>query len=125
MEKERDSFSVTGMLADLDGGTFESKLDYALRTTARAVRNHDSNKVKGEVTITFKVQRVGEGAQVMVDHKIGSKTPTTRGSKAEDDTTQTVMYVSSNGGLTVMPDTQGRLFGEKNAARDAEKHTAE
>jgi hypothetical protein len=35
MEKERDSFSVTGMLADLDGGTFESKLDYALRTTAR------------------------------------------------------------------------------------------
>jgi hypothetical protein len=107
---KKDPFTVAGMIGDLDGGTFESKLDYALRNVAKALRNHESNKVKGVVAVTFKMQRIGEGIQLMVEHKIDSQWPTARGKKAEDDSTQTMMYTNAQGGLTIMPDNQIGLF---------------
>ena len=108
---KKDSFSVGSFISDLDGGTLEQKIDYALRHVAKSVRAHESNKVKGEVTLKFSMQRIGEGKQLMVEHRIDSKWPTARGTKKEDDTTATPMYVNDHGALTVMPDNQLDLYG--------------
>lgn len=110
MKEQKDSFTVPGMIQELDAGVFEQKLDYALRAIAKAVRNHDSNKVSGEMTLKLTLKRVAEGNQIMVDHKIATKTPTARGKKTEEDTTQTVMHSNEHGGLSIMPDTQIGLF---------------
>lgn len=112
MGNDKEQFTAANLISELDAGVFEAKLTQALKQTALAIRKHDNNKVKGEVNVQFKMQRVGDGIQVLVDHKIASASPTMRGKRTEEDTTQTLMYTSNEGAITITPDSQIPMFGE-------------
>jgi len=92
---------------DLDGGVFMEKVSQALSSVAEGVVH---NGRKGKVVLTLDMKRIGEGRQVMVGHSVDYERPTTRGKQTEKDTTSTAMYVGQGGKLSIMPDTQQRLF---------------
>ena len=46
-----------------------------------------------------------------ISHKLKMVTPTKRGKKSEEDTTETPMWVGKGGKLTILPEDQGQLFG--------------
>ena len=104
-------YDVLDTLPDLDAGVFARKLSHALAETALAVVSQEGKSKKGKVTIEFDITRMSEaGNQVMVAHKVAFSRPTRRGKSAEDDTTETPMYVGGDGALTLLPFKQDDLF---------------
>jgi hypothetical protein len=95
METDVDKF-----MDALGQGTFKEKLAHLLSDAALGTYRHGDARKKGKVTLEFTMEQFGEGAQVIVTHKIGHVTPTTRGKKSEEDTTDTFMYVGRGGALS-------------------------
>lgn len=91
---------------ELDAGIFERKVAHAISQTALAVVNAESRKQTGKVVLEFNIERIGEGAQVNMTHKLTYQKPTLRGKATETDETQTLLYVGKGGKMTVTPDTQ-------------------
>lgn len=91
---------------ELDAGIFDRKVSHAIAQTALAVVNAESRKQTGKITLEFNIERIGEGAQVNMVHKLTYQKPTLRGKVNETDETQTLLYVGKGGKLTVTPDTQ-------------------
>jgi hypothetical protein len=106
----KNQFDATVLLNDLDGGVFMQKLASALALAAAGVVENDGRR-KGRVSMEFLISRIGESNQVSISHTLKYKRPTRRGYAAEDDTTETPVYVGSQGRLSIMPIT-GDLFSE-------------
>ncbi len=100
--------TILNTLEEFDAGVFANKLTRAAQQVALGVVEH--NKA-GEINVTLKVTRIGDGGQVKVDHKLKYTKPTMRGKSIEEDTTSTPMHVSARTGqMSVTPDNQTDLF---------------
>jgi len=97
-------------LAELDGGVFLEKLSHALSDVAAGVVDH--NKA-GKVQLTFDMKRLGDSYQVVINHKIVSVKPTSKGKVAEENTTTTPMHVGKGGRVTFFPENQVQMFDLK------------
>lgn len=109
MENERLT-NIPDFFGELDGGVFETKLSAALNEVALGVLNNGS---KGKVQVTFDFSRLSNSVdekRVGISHKLTFVKPTNRGKIAEEDTTETPMYVNRGGKLTVLQEDQGQLF---------------
>lgn len=89
-------------IADLDGAKFAAKIGAAIREAANAAL--ETNK-RSAVTMSLSFDRIGNSRQVMIEHKLTFTTPTLRGKVSEDDTTETPMYVQTDGSVGLFPDT--------------------
>ena len=81
-------------LNSLNAGVFAQQLGRALSDVGAGVVDHGK---KGKVTITLELSQIGESNQVKVNHKLDYTVPTKRGTKREDTTLDTPMYVTENG----------------------------
>lgn len=81
-------------LNSLNAGVFAQQLGRALSDVGAGVVDHGK---KGKVTITLELSQIGESNQVKVNHKLDYTVPTKRGTKREDTTLDTPMYVTPNG----------------------------
>ncbi|AEW24641.1 hypothetical protein ACNCRD_004888 [Escherichia coli] len=105
---------VNVFINDLDGGVFVNKLGAVLSEVAFGV---NSTNKKGKVCVEFELSSLDEN-RVSVSHKLKFTRPTMRGSKSEEDTTNTPMFVNKGGELTLFQKDQGQLF-DKQGQHDA------
>ena len=101
--------NVNDFIGELSAGVVEEKLATMLSTVASQVVQH---KKGGEVTLTLKMKPVGDHDQVNIEHKLAYKQPKKRGTIAEDDTQETVMYVNEGGNLSQFPEHQMDMIGK-------------
>lgn len=106
---ENTSTDLAAILDDLNGGVFSQQVGRALSDVAMGVVAHGDKGKIGEVTITFKLNRIGESSQVAVRHKLAYKRPTSKGSISEDTSNETPMYVGRGGRMSLVPDTQTKF----------------
>lgn len=100
---------------DLDGNVFAEKVARALSRVAAGVIEHDKG---GELTIKFKLARIGNSHRVTIKHGLNYKVPEANGSYSQDNTTESVMHVNKGGHMSVFPENQNQLF-----TRTGEAHT--
>lgn len=103
------------LLGDLDGGVFAQKIATALSDAALAVAH---TRKKGDVTVTFSMKPIGDSSQVEIAHTLKYTRPTAKGKVSEENTTSTPLYVGARGALTLIPDTQQRLFADRAGAEE-------
>jgi len=115
MNQPIQTTNLEHLLGDLDGGVFAQKIATALSDAALAVAHTGKT---GSVTVTFAMKRIGDSSQVQVDHKLAYSKPTAKGKVTEENTTSTPLYVGARGALTLIPDTQQRLFAERGAGAE-------
>ena len=89
---------VAEFITDLDGGQFERLLSIALSQTAAAVVD---NGKKGEVKVTFQVERIPGTHQVRVGHVLKFTKPTSMGRSMEETDGATVLHVGKFGALSL------------------------
>ena len=95
--------NVEEFIGELNAGIFREKLAHVLSECALGTVTHGNGKKKGKVTIELTLNQVGENNQVIVSQKLASITPTKRGKKSEEDTTETPMHVGRGGAMTATP----------------------
>ena len=103
---------------DLDGGVFAEKVARALSDVAAGVIDHDD---KGELTLKFKLQRVGNSYRVGIKHQLTYKVPEANGSYSQNNETESVMHVNPGGRMTMFPENQNQLFtkhGQPNPTKE-------
>ena len=101
MSRETD---VKELMESLNAGVFNQKLGLILSDTALGVIHFGGQKrMKGKVIIELSMEQVGENDQVIISHKLSNATPTKRGKKMEEDTTETPFFVGKGGKLTLTP----------------------
>jgi len=93
--------SVGNFIEELGAGVFREKLAHALSEAALATVTHGNGKRKGKVSIELTFSQIGENDQVIITHKLSYLTLTKRGKRAEEDTTETPMFVGKGGVLSV------------------------
>ena len=86
---------------------FEKKVAHAITDTALAVAEFEK---LGEVKITLKLRPTPASGRINVEHRIDVSKPKLRGTKKEDDTTETPMHVGQGGRLTFFPEAQRTIF---------------
>jgi hypothetical protein len=91
---------VTELLSDLNGGVFLEQLAVALRESALGVAVTGK---AGSVTVKLSLKRIGESNQVICSHTLDFVRPTEKGKKSESSTTDTPLYVSQGGVLSLFP----------------------
>ncbi|CAN7393835.1 hypothetical protein LJR143_002220 [Pseudoxanthomonas sp. LjRoot143] len=101
--------NVAEMLADLNGGVFMEQLGTALSDVALGTVNFGDKGKTGEVTVKFKLARIGESNQVALTHSLAFKRPTSKGKRGEELSGDTPLHVNAGGRLTLMPDTQTKF----------------
>lgn len=102
------STNVDDFMGDLEAGTFKERVSKALSDVALGVV---TNGKKGKVTVQFDISRIGESAQVTIDHKLAYVKPTAKGKLAEESTSKTPMHVNKGGKITWQPEDQIQMFG--------------
>lgn len=113
-----DEPSLADFLEELGGGTFAKKIMRALKDTGIGTVMYGDKGKTGKVTITLSMKRIGESQQVALDHTLAYSKPTIRGTASETDASQTPLFVSSKGRLSVTPDTQTKFeFDQQRAPR--------
>lgn len=95
--------NVNDFIEELGGGVFAEKLAHTLSEAALGTIIHGNGTKKGKVTIELTFKQIGENDQVSISHKLAHVTPTKRGKRSEEDTTETAMFVSRGGVLSVAP----------------------
>ncbi len=103
MASER-STDAQAFIGELDGGVFETKIGAVLSEVASGVMN---TKTKGKVSSTSKSKPFDEN-RVKINTNSYVR-PTNRG-KIEEDTTETPMYVTAGGRLTILQEDSGQLL---------------
>lgn len=91
----------------LNAGVFAQQVGRALSDVAAGVVDFGK---KGKVMITFDLSQIGESNQVKINHKLVYTAPTRRGSKREDTSLDTPMYVTENGLELFQNDPTKQLF---------------
>jgi len=97
---------------NLNAGVFAQQLGRALSDVASGVVEHNK---QGEVTLKFKMKRIGESNQVAITHTLDYVEPTKRGKRREDTTLDTPMYVTANGLELFQTDPTAQLFNREQA----------
>lgn len=95
--------NVPEFFGELGAGVVQEKLAHVLSECALAVASNDNAKKVGKIGIELTFAKFGEGAQVLIAHKISKSIPTKRGKRTEEDTTETLMYVGRGGVMTINP----------------------
>lgn len=95
--------NIEDFIGELGAGVFKDKLSHTLSSTALGTVLHGNGKKKGKVTVEFIFTQIGENEQVIVSHKIAHSTPTARGKKAEEDVSETPMFIAKGGVMTIGP----------------------
>ena len=113
MQPEKDTTPATRVIEEFDAGLFVKKLTTVLQQTALNVIDYGERGKTGKVTIDMTVSRAGDSRQISIAHKLLYSKPTLRGAAGENETTETVFYVHSNGKLSLSPEKQTELFPEK------------
>jgi len=103
---------ATEFLNSLNGGVFVQQLGRALSDVGAGVVDHGK---KGKVVITLELSQIGESNQVKVNHKLDYTVPTKRGTKREDTTLDTPMYVTPNGLELFQTDPTRQMFSRDEA----------
>ncbi|SFK45709.1 hypothetical protein [Azotobacter beijerinckii] len=103
---------VAEFINSLNAGVFAQQIGRALSDVAAGII--DNNK-QGEVTLKFKMKRIGESNQVNVTHTLDFNEPTKRGKRREDVTLDTPMYVTANGLELFQTDPTAQLFNREQA----------
>ncbi|HHN8388120.1 hypothetical protein ABMZ76_00085 [Morganella morganii] len=107
MSENDHKTNIPDFFSELDAGIFGNKLSAALNDVAIGT---NKNGGTGEVHVIFKFTQSDED-RVKISHKLKMVTPTKRGKKSEEDTTETPMWVGKGGKLTILQEDQGQLFG--------------
>lgn len=95
------STNVTEFIQDLDVGNFKEKFGAVLSEVAIGVMRSETGAAKGKVTAEFEITMLSS-EKVNVKSKLKFVKPTSRGILSEEDTTETPMYISRNGELSIM-----------------------
>ena len=114
----RTNTDLTAFLSDCDAGVFAEKVGRALSDVAHAVVNNPDTKKaakKGKVVLTFDIEQMGDGMQVMVEHDVMFDLPTSKGRRKENNRTQTPMTTDINGNISLFPSDQEQLFSKEQA----------
>lgn len=93
--------NVDDFISELGAGIFKEKLAHALSQAGLSAVNHGDGKRKPKVTIEFTLEKIGDNEQVIISHKLAYSTPTKRGKRSEEDTTETPMFVGKGGVLSI------------------------
>lgn len=113
--------NVDDFIGELGAGVIKEKLSHVLSEAALGVITHGNGNKKGKVTLELTINRVGENDQVIISHKIAHLTPTKRGKKSEEDTTETSFFVGKGGVLTIdqpKEDKNGQIALIRNRTQD-------
>lgn len=110
MSTQQIAAPIINSIGEFNAGVFVSKLDQVAKSTALAVVTH---KKKGKVCIELDFDLIKGTHQVQVRHTVKYSKPTVNGKLDESDSTETPMYVSKEGDLSVVPDSQMKMFGEE------------
>lgn len=104
---------IETLMAELDGGTLGPRVAAALAEAATGVAACNTKTKKGKVTLEFTIVPVGgDQTQVQIDHVVKFSSPTQRGKKQEEIATSSVMYVSTRGALTILPNSNKDMFNK-------------
>lgn len=114
MNQQQQKEQVSTLLDDLDAGVFAQRISRALSDVALGVSNTGK---KGEVSLSFKLERIGDSNQVKCVHTVKYSKPTDKGKVTEDHATITPLHVGVGGKLTLFPESQPRLFDDERAGR--------
>lgn len=106
MDNQRGT-DLPDFINDLDGGVFAEKVSRALSDVAGGVIDTDKN---GEVTLKFKLGRIGNSYRVGIKHTLTYKVPERNGNYSQENTTESVMHVNRGGRMSVFPEDQGQLL---------------
>jgi hypothetical protein len=104
--------NIVELVDDLDGGVFGQKIEHALHSVAEGVI---ATGRAGKVTLTFDLKQIANSNQVAMKHKLAFIRPTNNGKTAEENTTETPLYVGVRGKLTLFPESQPDMFKRENA----------
>lgn len=92
---------IQEILADLNGGAFAAMLETVMADVAQSVIRTGK---KGKVGVMFDMEQVkGTAQQITISHKIDFKEPTATGTRSEDTTEQTTVFVSVDGEISLTP----------------------
>lgn len=111
MNQNAQITNLETLFDELDAGVFGQRIATALSDVALATVSQE-RKTKGKVVVTFDLTQIGDSRQVEVSHTLSYVRPTAKGKISEENTTSTPLYVGSRGALTLIPDTQQKLFAE-------------
>ncbi|MDH0745253.1 hypothetical protein N5D61_02705 [Pseudomonas sp. GD03842] len=92
---------------ELNGGAFASQIGHALSEVASGVVDHGK---AGKLVITLDFSQIGETHQVKIKHKLDYKVPTKRGTRSENTSLDTPMYVGTGGKITLFQEKHDQLF---------------
>lgn len=95
------STNVTEFIEELDVGSFKEKLGASLSEVAIGVMRSETGAAKGKVSIEFEMSMLSS-EKVNIKSKLKFVKPTSRGVQIEEDTTETPMYISRTGELSIM-----------------------
>ena len=103
---------TTEFFEELNGGAFASQIGHAISEVASGVVDH--GKV-GKLTITLDFKQVGDSHQVNIKHKLDYKVPTKRGTRSENTSIETPMYVGTGGKVTLFQEKHDQMFTREEA----------
>ncbi len=92
--------NVDDFIGELGAGVVKEKLAHILSEAALGTILYGRGR-KGKVTLEISFAQIGANDQVIVSHKISHSTPTNRGKKSEEDTTETPFFVGKGGALSI------------------------
>lgn len=107
--------NIIETLEELNAGVFLMQVEEILKQTALGVIYNGNKGKKGKVTLTFSIARVEDPDKtdkVLVEHTWALESPTKRGKKSETNKTDTEMYVSREGCLSIISYDQTDAFGK-------------
>lgn len=96
-------------VTDLSGGNFAQQLGISISEVAQGVV---ANGKKGKVQVTLDISRIGESNQVNISHTLAYVEPTAKGKRSEDTTSETPMYLNTDGSVTIFANHTSQLFKE-------------
>jgi len=102
---------VTQFIGELGAGVTEEKLAHMLTEVCGSVL---AQQKQGEVTLKLKIKPAGSASdQVSIEHTLAYKRPKKRGSIAEDDMQETIMYVNEGNNPSQFPENQLDMIGKQ------------
>jgi len=87
-------------IEELDAGLF---LETAQELMKAAVRGVVATGKKGNLTLKFDLERIGESASIKVSHDVSYTLPTKNGKLVENKATATVLHADNFGNLSITP----------------------
>jgi hypothetical protein len=107
--------NIIETLEEFNAGVFLMQFEEILKQAALGVIYHGTKGKKGKVTLTIAMSRVEDPDKtdkVLVEHTWAIDAPTKRGKKTETNMTDTEMYVSREGCLSIISYDQYDAFGK-------------